>query len=103
MVRFINKHLGAIVGVLVSIVGWAFAMGVSYTNLDTRLGVTESRIVDGVGRTEYMHQLQDREIGDLKRRVGVSEMVYNEMARKLDVAIAVLERIERKMDKVDLK
>ncbi len=49
--------------------------------------------------SEKRHDLQEKEIGELTRRTDNTEKAVQEMARKLDVAVALLERIDQKVGK----
>ena len=59
----------------------------------------KTKVVEVDKSSEKRHDLQEKEIGELTRRTDNTEKAVQEMARKLDVAVALLERIDQKVGK----
>jgi len=58
---------------------------------------TKTKIVEVDKLSQQRHDLQGRDISELSRRNETTEKTVQEMARKLDVALTLLERIDKKV------
>lgn len=60
---------------------------------------TKHRVAEVDRQSEKRHDLQEKSITELTRRSDDTEKHVQEMARKLDVAVSLLERIDQKVGK----
>lgn len=87
-------------GIIVAIFTIVFSVGGNYMLTNYRLNEHEAKIV------EFQHRLESIENADYERRVSKvetrqdsSDKTIGEMSSKLDVAIAILNRLDRQTDR----
>lgn len=89
--------LAKMVGVVVTVVsltisGVWFAAAVKADVETVKANITALKL-----DVQERAQKRDKEVADIKARADQSERVMQDMGRKLDVAIAILERVEKRM------
>lgn len=80
----------ALVGGFTTLVVWASKTGYKVESL-------EGRVAEVDKESASRHERQAAEIQELKARNASTDKTVYEMGRKLDVAVAILERIEKKL------
>ena len=88
-----------VVTVVVSCVWFIASVKTENMMLKQDMETIRARIVDVDRQDLVRHDQQEKEIGELTRRTDNTEKMVQEMARKLDVAVALLERIDSKVGK----
>jgi hypothetical protein len=79
---FVSKNIIAIGSAVLCIMTWGYTVGVKYTEVDIKI------------------QAQQKDIDELKSRQSETDKTVRDITNKLDVAVAILQRIEKTVEGV---
>jgi aminoglycoside phosphotransferase (APT) family kinase protein len=105
------KWSGLVSAIILGILGignWVATSNASIKSIEARMVVAQERHLIDLKATQdkladidkmsvARHAQQQGEIDEHKRRIDNSDKAVNDVTRKLDVAVAILERIEKKL------